>query len=105
MGHTFSSLKTKKQQNFQSCIWKLTRLSSFQETKSLASHPLRKNPQSLIGQKEKERENKNIQEKQSKCSVDIFLPFKTVQRMRLPPLSFKENCKLYIRGYSPYVIA
>ena len=54
-------------------MWKLTRLSSLQETKSLASHPLRKIPQSLVGYKEKERENKYIYEKQSKCSVFYFL--------------------------------
>ena len=97
-------------------MWKLTRLSSLQETKSLASHPLRKIPQSLVGYKEKERENKNIYEKQSKCSVFYFLP-KTVQRMHprtssqlfssLPRIGsrddiYKENYKQNIRGYSPF---
>ena len=41
-------------------MWKLTRLSSLQETKSLASHPLWKNPQSLVGQKMKMKEKTRI---------------------------------------------
>ena len=39
-------------------MWKLTQLSSLQETKSLASHPLRKNPQSLVSKKMKMKEKK-----------------------------------------------
>ena len=62
-------------------MWKLTRLSSLQETKSLASHPLRKNPQSLIGWKEKVnniQNNQNEKVRQSKGSVFYFLakPYK-----------------------------
>ena len=51
-------------------MWKLTRLSLLQETKSLASHPLWKKS-SEFGwlENENEREDKNIYEKQSKCSV------------------------------------
>ena len=43
-------------------MWKLTRLSSLQETKSLASHPLRKNPQSLISKKMKMKEKEKTKQ-------------------------------------------
>ena len=43
-------------------MWKLTRLSSLQETKSLASHPLRKNPQSLVSKKMKMKEKEKTEQ-------------------------------------------
>ena len=39
------------------CIRNLTQLPSLQETKSLATHPLRKHPQSLFGKWEKYNQN------------------------------------------------
>ena len=50
-------------------MWKLTQLSSLQETKSLASHPLRKNPQSLVSKKMKMKEK----EKQSKALYILYI--------------------------------
>ena len=82
--------------------------------KEPTSHPLRKNPQSLIGQKEKEQENKNIYEKQSKCSVDIFLTYTKGSRPkvvvllfslknRLPRAIYKENYKTkYLKLFTPF---
>ena len=46
----------------------------------------------------KERENKNIYEQQSKCSVFYFLPKlykRCVPENKLPRSDFKENYKLY----------
>ena len=43
-------------------MWKLTQLSSLQETKSLASHPLRKNPQSLVSKKMKMKEKEKTEQ-------------------------------------------
>ena len=51
-------------------MWKLTRLSSLQETKSLASHPLRKNPQSLVSKKMKMKEK---EKKQSKALYILYI--------------------------------
>ena len=51
---------------------KLTRISSLQETKSLASHPLRKNPQSLVSKKMKMKEKKKT-EQGSVYSIFIYL--------------------------------
>ena len=43
-------------------MWKLTRISLLQETKSLASHPLRKNPQSLASKKMKMKEKEKTEQ-------------------------------------------
>ena len=51
-------------------MWKLTWLSSLQETKSLASHPLRKNPQSLVSKKMKMKEK---EKKQSKALYILYI--------------------------------
>ena len=53
-------------------MWKLTRISSLQETKSLASHPLRKNPQSLVSKKMKMKEKKKT-EKDSVYSIYLYI--------------------------------
>ena len=57
-------------------MWKLTRLSLLQETKSLASHPLWKKS-SEFGwlENENEREDKNIYEKteQVLCSLILYI--------------------------------
>ena len=52
-------------------MWKLTRISSLQETKSLASHPLRKNPQSLVSKKMKMKEKEK--NKAMLCIFYIFI--------------------------------
>ena len=51
---------------------KLTRLSSLQETKSLASHPLRKNPQSLVSKKMKMKEKEKT-EQGSVYSIYLYI--------------------------------
>ena len=53
-------------------MWKLTRLSSLQETKSLASHPLRKNPQSLVSKKMKMKEKEKT-EQGSVYSIYLYI--------------------------------
>ena len=92
---------------------KLTRLSLLQETKSLAT-PLRKNPQSLIGQKEKERENKNMKNRVSALFVGfiymIYLFFTLVQRyiqrryfLRNIPIISLTDYKKKIEIYTKYL--
>ena len=90
-------------------MWKLTRLSSLQETKSLASHPLRKNPQSLVSKKMKMKEK---EKKQSKALYilyiyisiyisisDYMIPFEN----KLPRAIYKENYKTkYLRLFTPF---
>ena len=51
---------------------KLTRLSSLQETKSLTSHPLRKNPQSLVSKKMKMKEKEKT-EQGSVYSIYLYI--------------------------------
>ena len=55
-------------------MWKLTRISSLQETKSLASYPLRKNPQSLVSKKMKMKKK----EKQSKALYILYMIYDDV---------------------------
>ena len=53
------------------------------------------------------RKQKYIYEKQSKCSVFTSFPklYKgCVSENKLPTRFFKENYKLFIRGYSPFVL-
>ena len=92
-------------------MWKLTQLSSLQETKSLVSHPLRKNPQSLVGQKEKVnniQNNQNQKVRQSKGSVFYFLSnfYKRIRSSsplenKLPRAIYKEDYKTkYLRLFT-----
>ena len=53
-------------------MWKLTRISSLQETKNLASHPLRKNPQSLVSKKMKMKEKEKT-EQGSVYSIYLYI--------------------------------
>ena len=54
-------------------MWKLTRISSLQEMKSLASHPLRKNPQRMFGQQENENEREGKTEQGSVYSIYSYI--------------------------------
>ena len=86
---------------------KLTRLSSLQETKSLASHPLRKNPQRMFGQQENENEREGKTQSKALYILYIYISIyigglhdslRTSSREL-----YKENYKTkYLRLFTPF---
>ena len=88
MGHNFSSFKTETRKTPTFVSGSLTQLPSVQETKDLATHPMR--PQRMFGQKE--NDNKNSKESQSKCSVDIFL----TKNVQVIPKNFFQDSEIDI---------